>query len=338
MGFEPSISAVTGRRALQATPRGQQVAQVGIEPTASPGLSRSGLPVAYRARIISAPGVGIEPTASWFRARRHYQQRLPRNPPSFRPGLASQGSGRRGRTFIAWFKARQPTVSRSPRAPCGNRTHLNGPVPLHDVFAGRRMLCRRHAGSLRALFFVQPRRVQRKAVFPPVPPLLRWHHNLVGGGEVFLHENRRHRQEIADIVEAVAHVIGREVVGRVKVNAEEVTNRVVVLRTVEASQGDSSWVGLGSSKLLQLSVQPRRDRFYLGCRRLPAPRRRHLVSPDIGDDLTPGLHVLSLDRLLVPISIERQTAFGLRATVALGAVMGEKGTTASQKSLYSLRD
>ena len=25
-----------------------------------------------------APGVGIEPTASWFRARRHYQQQLPR--------------------------------------------------------------------------------------------------------------------------------------------------------------------------------------------------------------------------------------------------------------------
>ena len=26
-----------------------------------------------------APGVGIEPTTSWFRARRHYQQQLPRN-------------------------------------------------------------------------------------------------------------------------------------------------------------------------------------------------------------------------------------------------------------------
>jgi hypothetical protein len=37
-------------------------------------------------------------------------------------------SGRRGRTFIAWFKARQPTVSRSPRAPCGSRTHLAGLV------------------------------------------------------------------------------------------------------------------------------------------------------------------------------------------------------------------
>ena len=52
MGFEPTISCVTGRRALQAAPRGQcfiSVAQVGFEPTASLVLSQGGLPVAYRA-------------------------------------------------------------------------------------------------------------------------------------------------------------------------------------------------------------------------------------------------------------------------------------------------
>jgi hypothetical protein len=56
MGFEPTISCLTGRRALHAAPRGRisfrvtkQVAQVGFEPTASLVLSESGLPVAYRA-------------------------------------------------------------------------------------------------------------------------------------------------------------------------------------------------------------------------------------------------------------------------------------------------
>ena len=29
--------------------------------------------------VTKVPGVGIEPTPSWFRARRHYQQQLPRN-------------------------------------------------------------------------------------------------------------------------------------------------------------------------------------------------------------------------------------------------------------------
>ena len=62
IGFEPTISCVTGRRALLAAPRGRSssVAQVGIEPTASLGLSLGGLPVAYRAAILSVPKAGVE--------------------------------------------------------------------------------------------------------------------------------------------------------------------------------------------------------------------------------------------------------------------------------------
>ena len=54
-GFGPAISCVTGRRALQAAPRGHvhvPVAQVGVEPTASLVLSQGGLPVAYRAAVV----------------------------------------------------------------------------------------------------------------------------------------------------------------------------------------------------------------------------------------------------------------------------------------------
>ena len=45
---------MTGRRALQAAPRGHVVvlvAQVGVEPTASLVLSQGGLPIAYRAVV-----------------------------------------------------------------------------------------------------------------------------------------------------------------------------------------------------------------------------------------------------------------------------------------------
>jgi hypothetical protein len=43
MGFEPMISTLTGWRALQAAPRGQNaVAQVGVEPTASLVLNEGG--------------------------------------------------------------------------------------------------------------------------------------------------------------------------------------------------------------------------------------------------------------------------------------------------------
>ena len=60
-GFEPVFSCVTGRRALLAAPRGHnllQVAQVGVEPTASLVLSQGGLPIAYRAAV---PRAGVEP-------------------------------------------------------------------------------------------------------------------------------------------------------------------------------------------------------------------------------------------------------------------------------------
>src|SRR6476620_5359025 len=59
VGFEPTISTVTGWRALRAALRGRMdllsVAQVGIEPTASLVLSQGGLPVAYRATCLLCP-------------------------------------------------------------------------------------------------------------------------------------------------------------------------------------------------------------------------------------------------------------------------------------------
>ena len=57
MGFEPTISCVTGRRALRCSARTLclSVAQVGVEPGTAPRvvaslvLSQDGLPIAYRA-------------------------------------------------------------------------------------------------------------------------------------------------------------------------------------------------------------------------------------------------------------------------------------------------
>jgi hypothetical protein len=75
VGFEPTISTVTGWRALRAALRGRMsVAQVGIEPTASLVLSQGGLPVAYRAMCLLCPEqesnlqtLGFKPSrsASW---------------------------------------------------------------------------------------------------------------------------------------------------------------------------------------------------------------------------------------------------------------------------------
>jgi hypothetical protein len=44
----------------------------------------------------------------------------------FRHATRHHGSGRRSRTFMSSFKDCRPTISRSPRVPCGNRTRLAG--------------------------------------------------------------------------------------------------------------------------------------------------------------------------------------------------------------------
>ena len=45
-----------------------------------------------RMASVGAAGVGIEPTASWFRARRHYQQQLPRSVRQTKTASANRGS------------------------------------------------------------------------------------------------------------------------------------------------------------------------------------------------------------------------------------------------------
>jgi hypothetical protein len=105
------------------------VAQVGLEPTASLVLSQGGLPLpteplvssrfvkaeAVRLELTSGKaatcfqdkfliqpddlrikkfrGVGIEPTTSWFRAKRHYQQQLPRSMRSWDTAIATEVRG-----------------------------------------------------------------------------------------------------------------------------------------------------------------------------------------------------------------------------------------------------
>jgi hypothetical protein len=68
---------------------------------------------------LAVPGVGIEPTATCFRDR--YRVPAATTPEQIRESrheAPPSSSGRRGRTFVSWFKARQPTASRSPTSKC----------------------------------------------------------------------------------------------------------------------------------------------------------------------------------------------------------------------------
>ena len=57
--------------------------------------------------------------------------------------------------------------------------------------------------------------------------------DLLGGIQVFLHQQRREREHVADVVEPVAHVVGGEIGGGVELDAQQVANGIGVLGTVE---------------------------------------------------------------------------------------------------------
>ena len=104
------------------------MAQVGVEPTASLVLSEGGLPIAYQA--VPVPGAGVEPTSAGSEPD-VLPVRRPRNKQAFRHGRASQGSGRRVEPSSPGSRPGSLPVSRSPRVPCGNRTHLSGLEDQH---------------------------------------------------------------------------------------------------------------------------------------------------------------------------------------------------------------
>ena len=100
---------MTGRRALQAAPRGRvvlRVAQVGLEPTASLVLSQGGLPIAYRAvvELRQYPEQESNPQTSGFKPDRSASWRI----------WASSSPG--------WTRTTDSVLVRELPSPLGHRT------------------------------------------------------------------------------------------------------------------------------------------------------------------------------------------------------------------------
>src|SRR5205823_1421357 len=58
----------------------------------------------------------------------------------------------------------------------------------------------------------------------------------LGRGQVLFHEQRRQRQHIADVIEAVPNVVGGEILGRLEVERQQIADRVVILGPVESPE------------------------------------------------------------------------------------------------------
>ena len=66
----------------------------------------------------------------------------------------------------------------------------------------------------------------------------------LGRLEVLLEQERRDREHVADVVEAIARVVGRELLLGLEVEAHQVADRVAVLDPVEPADRHAARVGV----------------------------------------------------------------------------------------------
>ena len=114
----------------------------------------------------------------------------------------------------------------------------------------------------------------------------------LGGQQVPLHQHRRHREHVADVVEPVARVVLRKVVGRTEVDAEQIADGVVVFGAVQPPDRHPARIGHGRPvNALEFEVDPARHGGQRVGMRSRIVFRRHLAGADLGERLLPQVRV-----------------------------------------------
>ena len=119
-------------------------------------------------------------------------------------------------------------------------------------------------------------------------------HNLLASLEIFLHQQRRYREQVADVVESIADLIGGKSIGQVELDTDKIMDRIVVLDLVEPPHGDPAGiVPLALVEPEDCRVNPGDDLGDLIFCGPPASLRRHLGRLDILGYSLPYLLVLN---------------------------------------------
>ncbi len=142
--------------------------------------------------------------------------------------------------------------------------------------------------------------------------------------QVLLQQHRRERKHVADVVETVAGIVGRKVVGRLEIDADQIADRIVVFGAVEPVDGDGARIRVVRVEMEKFVLDPAADGVALGLRRLQiGVIRRHLLGVDPLHHRFPDLGVV-VHRPDVLIAVERHVALVLAVAVALVAVLLEE--------------
>ncbi len=113
-----------------------------------------------------------------------------------------------------------------------------------------------------------------------------------GSGQITLHQGGRHAQYVGDVIEAAALVVGRQELGCVDFQAEQIANGVGVLGPVEAVHGGVPRVRLGGGGSVETGFEKRGQSVQS---RFIGPRhalRRHRAHAELADHLFPGFRSL----------------------------------------------
>ena len=127
----------------------------------------------------------------------------------------------------------------------------------------------------------------------------------VGGGQILLHQHRREREHVGDVVEPVAGVVLRKIVGGPEIDAEQLADGVVVFRAVQPPRRHTARIRRRDPiDARELALEPAGDALPLLLVRLVLFHRRHLAAPEHPDHVFPVVALIDqrvgrLERLKV---------------------------------------
>ena len=128
--------------------------------------------------------------------------------------------------------------------------------------------------------------------------------DLARRAHVALQQPRRERQHVADVVEAVAGLVGRQQRPAVDFQGQQVADRVGVLEPVEAADDRPPGIGPRVGRPVELRLEPGGEAVVGGRFGARPPGRRHLAGAELADHLLPGFRGLADVSDVDPIEIE----------------------------------
>ncbi len=152
--------------------------------------------------------------------------------------------------------------------------------------------------------------------------------DLAGDIDIAVHQGRRDGQHVGYIVEAIAHVIDRQILAQVDIESQKIAHRIAIFGAVQTPQGGAARIGRGGGHAIQRTGQPTGeigDLFLGGA--LHAARRHFAqayAAQDFFPDVVVGAQMIGIQRL-------HRHASGLRLVVMTArAILQQHGLAAGR--------